>query len=90
MISATALLEIEQLLTAFAYFADRGDGEALGELFLEEATLNVAGLNMMGPQEIAADCRRRFADPHRKTRHVWSNMRIESADESVIATSAIQ
>lgn len=88
--TAADRLEIERLLTDFAFLADRGDGEALGWLFLEQATLSVGGLTLLGPRQIAADCHRRFTDPHRKTRHLWTNFRIEHGDASVIVSSALQ
>jgi ketosteroid isomerase-like protein len=86
----TDILAIERLLTDFASFADRGDGAALGDLFLEEAILTVGGGDLHGPRQIADDCRRRFSDPHRKTRHLWSNLRIERGDDQSITTSALQ
>ena len=86
----TDILAIERLLTDFAFFADRGDGAALGDLFLEEAILTVGGGDLQGPRQIADDCRRRFTDPHRKTRHLWTNLRIEGGDEKSITTSALQ
>jgi ketosteroid isomerase-like protein len=89
-IDPTDVLAIERLLTDFAWFADRGDGAALGDLFLEEATLIVGGRDLRGPRQIAEDCRRRFTDPHRKTRHLWTNLRVERGDQECVATSALQ
>ena len=86
----TDILAIERLLTDFASFADRGDGVALGDLFLGEAILTVGGGDLHGPGQIADDCRRRFTDPHRKTRHLWTNLRIERGDDQSITTSALQ
>lgn len=90
MTSPTDVLAIERLLTDFASFADRGDGTALGELFLEQAILTVGGRDLHGPNQIADDCRRRFTDPHRKTRHLWTNLRVEQADDAFIAATALQ
>lgn len=90
MATPTDILEIQRLLTDFALFADRGDGAALGELFLDEAILTVGGRDLHGPRQIADDCHRRFTDPHRKTRHLWTNLRVERADNTLIATTALQ
>jgi uncharacterized protein (TIGR02246 family) len=83
-------LVIEQLLSDFAWFADRGDGEALARLFLPDAILIVGGTELVGRQRIADDCFRRFNDPHRKTRHVWSNLRIEHSGADSVTTTAVQ
>lgn len=90
MMNPKDILAIERLLTDFASFADRGDGAALGDLFLEEAVLTVGGRDLHGPDQIADDCRRRFTDPHRKTRHLWTNLRVERADDALIAATASQ
>jgi len=90
MTNPTDVLAIELLLTDFASYADSGDGAALGALFLEEAILTVGGRDLHGPPQIADDCRRRFTDPHRKTRHLWTNLRVEHGDDACIATTALQ
>ncbi len=82
--------DIERLLTDFAWFADRGDGAALSELFLPDAVLVVGGQRLEGRQAIADDCVRRASEPGRKTRHVWSNLRLESLVDGVLQTNAIQ
>ncbi|HTV80098.1 MAG TPA: nuclear transport factor 2 family protein [Steroidobacteraceae bacterium] len=81
---------IEDLLSRFAWHADRGEGAALGALFLEDGVLEVGGSRLQGPAQIGADCQRRFTDPHRKTRHLWTNLRIERADPHHIVTGALQ
>ncbi|MCR6480495.1 nuclear transport factor 2 family protein [Variovorax sp. ZS18.2.2] len=81
---------IERLLTDFAWHADRGDGSALGELFSPDGTLHVGGLDLNGQQAIADDCLRRAARPGRRTRHVWSNLRIERALPAHIVATAVQ
>jgi hypothetical protein len=82
---------IEQLLSQFAWHADRGEGEALGALFLANGVLEVGGSILHGPAQIAADNQRRFTDPHRKTRHLWTNLRIEREEpQHLIVTTALQ
>jgi hypothetical protein len=80
---------IERLLSDFAWFADRGDGARLSALFLPEGTLTVGGIDLHGREEIAVDCCRRVVNG-RKTRHVWSNLRVESSETNEISTTAIQ
>lgn len=81
---------IERLLSDFAWHADRGEGELLAQLFLPDGVLFVAGQEFSGRKPIADDCCRKFAIPQRKTRHVWSNLRVVSADENHMVTTAIQ
>jgi uncharacterized protein (TIGR02246 family) len=82
--------DIERLLTDFAWFADRGDGKALSDLFLPDAVLTVGGQPLVGRQAIADDCHARAHEPGRKTRHVWSNLRPEPLVDGVLRTTAIQ
>lgn len=83
-------LTIERLLTDFAWFADRGDGEALSRLFMPEAPLFVSGMELKGREQIAADCYRRASNPERKTRHFWSNLRITEITSDSATAFAIQ
>ncbi|SFP45720.1 nuclear transport factor 2 family protein [Variovorax sp. 770b2] len=90
LLPATDQAAIERLLTDFAWHADHGDASALGELFAPEGTLRVGGLDLSGRQAITDDCLRRAAQPGRRTRHVWSNLRIERALPSHIVATAVQ
>jgi uncharacterized protein (TIGR02246 family) len=81
---------IRELLTDFACFADRGDGERLSQLFRPDGVLHVGGQEHVGREQIAQDCLRRAAIPGRKTRHVWSNLRVERAEAGTITTTAVQ
>jgi hypothetical protein len=81
---------IERLLSDFAWHADRGDGASLAELFLSEAVLVVGGVKLEGRLEIGEDCRRRARDPRRKTRHVWSNLRLNAEADGTVAGTAVQ
>ncbi|HEX4443756.1 MAG TPA: nuclear transport factor 2 family protein [Galbitalea sp.] len=82
--------DIERLLTDFAWFADRGDGSSLSDLFLPGAVLKVGESRLEGRRAIADDCYARAREPGRKTRHVWSNLRLESLVNGVLRTNAIQ
>ena len=84
------LARIERLLSDFAWHADRGDGESLARLFLPGAVLVVGGLRLVGRVEIAQDCRRRALDLRRKTRHVWSNLRLDPQADGTVCATAIQ
>ena len=81
---------IEQLLSEFAWRADRGDGESMANLFVPDGTLHVAGRQLAGRDEIARDCEQRHAEPGRKTRHVWSNLRIQTESADSAHTTAVQ
>jgi hypothetical protein len=82
--------KIGRLLSDFAWLADRGDGASLAQLFLPESILVVGGARLVGRAQIAEDCRRRALDPERKTRHVWSNLRVNREADGTMAGSAIQ
>ncbi|MFM0045658.1 nuclear transport factor 2 family protein [Paraburkholderia sediminicola] len=88
--SETDLAAIQRLLSDFAWHADRGAGTELSALFSPEGVLWVGGQELRGRTDIAEDCCRRFLDPHRKTRHVWSNLRVETEGEGVASTTAVQ
>ncbi|MDB5954540.1 nuclear transport factor 2 family protein [Ramlibacter sp.] len=81
---------IRQILGDFAWFADRGDGERLAQLFVADGVLHVGGQELVGREQIAQDCLRRAAIPGRKTRHVWSNLRIERVEAGSISSTVVQ
>jgi hypothetical protein len=81
---------IEQLLGDFAWHADRGEGVALAGLFMPDGILVVGGQELHGREQIAADCHRRGIGSTRKTRHVWSNLRIGRRAADTLETTAIQ
>lgn len=84
------VLEIERLFSDFAWHADRGEGSRLSELFVEDGVLCLGGNEYKGRSEIAEDVDRRARTQGRKTRHVWSNLRIVSIDPDAVVTTAIQ
>lgn len=86
----TDRLSIERLLTDFAWFADRGEGDALSGLFAHDGVLFVSGMELKGREQIAADCHRRASNPDRKTRHFWSNLRIGEISGNTATSFAIQ
>jgi uncharacterized protein (TIGR02246 family) len=81
---------IEQLLGDFAWHADRGEGVLLAGLFMPDGVLVVGGQELHGRERIAADCHRRGIGATRKTRHVWSNLRIARREADTLETTAIQ
>jgi len=87
---AAIILEVQNLLTGFAWHADRADGNGLAALFLPDGILTVGGVDLRGHEEIAADCYRRFEAGPRKTRHVWSNLRVEKISKEEVVTVAVQ
>lgn len=81
---------IERLLSDFAWYADRGDGPKLAHLFVADGVLQVGGREFIGRVAIAEDCDTRARDPLRKTRHVWSNLRVERNDDVSASLTAVQ
>jgi uncharacterized protein (TIGR02246 family) len=90
VITGSERAAIEQLLSDFAWHADRGEGESLAELFLPGGVLVVGGQELHGRPAIADDCHRRGIGSERKTRHVWSNLRTARTDADTFTTTAIQ
>jgi uncharacterized protein (TIGR02246 family) len=88
--AASDLEEIRALLSDFAWFADRGDGESLSRLFLPEACLQVGGQEHVGRQQIGDDCERRAAVRGRRTRHLWTNLRVLRNEGGQLATALLQ
>lgn len=87
---ASDLASIERLLSDFAWYVDRGDGPGLAQLFVTEGVLHVGGHEFKGRLSIADDCATRARIPSRKTRHLWSNLRVEHHDEVSASLSAVQ
>ncbi|MGF6998790.1 nuclear transport factor 2 family protein [Paraburkholderia sp. GAS32] len=90
LVTQNELQSIERLFSDFAWFADRCDSEALANLFVPSGVLSVGGRESAGSDNIAADCRERFAVSDRKTRHMWSNLRVEMPTADTARTTAIQ
>ena len=84
------VLAIQRLLSDFAWHADRGEADHLAQLFLLDGSLHVGGKKLLGRQQIADDCRERAAVAGRKTRHTWSNLRVEATGPGTASATAIQ
>ncbi len=84
------LHSIERLLSDFAFCADDGDANGLARLFTEDGVLSIGSHQSVGRTAIAADCQARFAIPNRKTRHVWSNLRVTALTSDTASTTALQ
>jgi uncharacterized protein (TIGR02246 family) len=83
-------LEIERLFTDFSWCADQGDAAGLSRLFAPDGVLCVGGQEIKGPEAIRNELTTRAQIPGRKTRHVWSNLRIVSMDDRSAETTATQ
>lgn len=81
---------IERLLSDFAFCADHGDAAGLGRLFIEDGLLSVGGRESIGRAQIVLDCQARFDISDRKTRHVWSNLRITALTRDKASATALQ
>jgi uncharacterized protein (TIGR02246 family) len=84
------VLAIQRLLSDFAWHADLGEADLLSSLFTEDGVLHVGGKDLCGRQEIADDSRRRFLTAGRKTRHVWSNLRVEGEGQDTARATLVQ
>ena len=62
----------------------------MAALFLADGVLTINGQVFAGPASIAADCRKRFETPERKTRHSWSNLRVDQHDDGTCTSTAVQ
>lgn len=81
---------IERLLTEFGFLADSHDAPALCELFMPDAVLDANGTLRHGHAELLADFQLRVGNRARKTRHIWSNLRIVDADNALVRSAMTQ
>ncbi|MGF6243673.1 MULTISPECIES: nuclear transport factor 2 family protein [Paraburkholderia] len=88
--TAFDLASIERLLSDFAWCADRGDGAGLAQLFVADGVLHLGEREFVGRAAIARDCEVRASTPGRKTRHVWSNLRVVRREEASASLTAVQ
>lgn len=70
---------IEQLIQRHAWLIDHGEADKIGELFTQGATLYGVGPDKIGRAAIAEWGRQRAAMTERRSRHLQSNILIESA-----------
>lgn len=82
--------EIERLFSEFSWCVDHGDVAGLSGLFVPDGRICMGGQEIQGASAIGDDLARRFQTPGRKTRHVWSNLRVVSMDEQSVETTAVQ
>ncbi len=82
--------EIEDLLTTFGDCADRANGGELAELFVDDGTLIMGTQQARGRLAIMAFTTERFVDPARKTRHVWSNLKLVTTADAQLQAASIQ
>ncbi|WP_432258371.1 nuclear transport factor 2 family protein [Cupriavidus sp. TMH.W2] len=83
-------LEIERLFNEFSWCVDHGDAAGLSGLFASDGVLCVGGQEIKGQLAIGDEASRRSRIPGRKTRHVWSNLRVVSMDDHSAETTAVQ
>jgi uncharacterized protein (TIGR02246 family) len=80
---------IEALFSEFAWCADRGLGQQMAELFVEDGVLAIGGQEFQGRERIGEICQQRAQAP-RQTRHSWSTLRVARHEGNLAATSAVQ
>ena len=81
---------IEDLLSAFAWHADRLEAQLLGGLFLPQGRLVMGDVELDGAAAIETYLSKRFEGTARITRHVWSDLRIEHQSSEEIASTMTQ
>jgi hypothetical protein len=81
---------IERLLSDFAWHADRQEASELSNLFVSDGVLHIGGQQLSGRTAIEEDCLRRLGASPRRTRHVWSNLRIEHSAATLIRSTSVQ
>lgn len=81
---------IERLFSDFAFCADHGDAPGLARLFVEDGVLSVGGRASVGRAQIISDCQACFDIVDRKTRHIWSNLRITDLTGDTASATALQ
>jgi ketosteroid isomerase-like protein len=76
-LDAPTRYELESLLTEFAWRVDHGEAVRVAELFTENGRIVTPMFTAEGREAIAAHFR---ACGGRRTRHLWSNFRVEAVD----------
>lgn len=84
------MLAIQRLLSDFTWHADAGDAERLSRLFVEDAVFLVGGKELRGRAQISEDCKQRFLVAGRKSRHVWSNLRVDPVGTHEARSTVVQ
>ena len=81
---------VAALLTAFGRAADARDGEAVAALFLPDGIIAMGKQTVSGRAAVAKFSNDRYADPERRTRHVWSNLQVEMLPDGSLHATSIQ
>ena len=82
-------VQITEVLSDYCTFADRRDVESLCRLFTPEGSIEVGSHKLEGPAAITAFLRPRFS-PDRQTRHLWSNLRVETGAGNELRCASTQ
>jgi hypothetical protein len=83
--------QIEVLIEQFAWLIDHEAGRGVAELFAAQGSysLNGGGLNLQGRAEIDEFYARRRAAGPRTSRHLFSNLHLESGDETRVQGTCV-
>ncbi len=81
--------EIEDLMSEFSHRVDNGLGATIHELFVEDGTIATPAFRLENQEEIRARFTARGADPNRKTRHYWTNLRLTRHGDAIHAVSNV-
>jgi SnoaL-like domain len=81
--------ELHRLFTDYCRFADRQQAPALAQLFLANGCITIGSAEVNGREAINAFLHQRF-NANRVTRHVWSNLYVQSATDDFLICTSLQ
>jgi len=81
--------EIEDLMSEFSHRVDNGLGATIHELFVEDGTIATPAFKLESREQIRERFTARGADPNRKTRHYWTNLRLSQHGDVIHAVSNV-
>ncbi len=81
--------EIEDLMSEFSHRVDNGLGATLHELFVEDGVIATPAFRLEGREAIRERFTARGADPNRRTRHYWTNLRLSQHGDAIHAISNV-
>ena len=80
---------VVKLLLRFSEAVDTRDAAQVGALFTQDGLFQPSETAIQGAPAIEDFYRKRFSDPARRTRHLWSNLMITAQDHDAAGLRAI-
>lgn len=88
-VSLETRVEIEDLMSEFSHRVDHGLGATIHELFVADGTITTPAFRLENQAQIRERFTARGADPNRKTRHYWTNLRLSRQGDTIRAVSNV-